>query len=332
MSNRKEDHINLALKSETLVTSLDSRFNYDPVHGSHPSDDAVWPSEIIGKTLNYPVWISSMTGGAMKARDINERLARLCGEYHLGMGLGSCRKIIDDPSCIPDFQVRRFMGSQPLFANLGIAQCESWLNQGKISNILKIIEICQADGLIIHLNPMQEWMQLEGDRINESPLITICRIKDQINFPIIVKEVGQGISSDGLEALMKLDLAAIEFGAYGGTNFALLELLRSENNNKQVFEPLFRIGHSAEQMVEFTNDIILKHPKINCKKFIISGGIKNFLDAYYLLSLSNSNSLYGMASGWLEHASKSYEDLQLFFTQQMQGLMISKSFLQLKKN
>ena len=331
MSSRKEDHISLAMQSATPATSLDRRFDYDPVHGIHPSEDARWPVRFAGFELEYPVWISSMTGGAVRAGEINSRLAQLCGKYRLGMGLGSCRKIIDDPGCAGDFQVRKFIGNQPLFANLGIAQCAQWLGESGDHHIRTIMDICEADGLIIHLNPLQEYMQPEGDRFRESPLETLLRLREKFSFPMIVKEVGQGISHRGLEALMKLDLAAIEFGAYGGTNFALLELLRDDEQRLAAFEPMARVGHSAEEMVQFTNAILAGDKERSCRNIIISGGVRHFLDAYYLLSLSRANALYGMASAWLQHAMNSYEELERFFQQQMQGLMLAKAFLRIKE-
>ncbi|MEP7195170.1 MAG: isopentenyl-diphosphate delta-isomerase [Saprospiraceae bacterium] len=330
MSSRKEDHIELALKSETSPASLDLRFDYDPVHGSHPKKDELWPASIAGKSMNYPVWVSSMTGGANKAKQININLAKLCAQFKLGMGLGSCRKIIEDPSCIPDFQVRKYLCDQALFANIGIAQCAEWEKSDKLNNILEIINICEADGLTIHLNPMQEWLQSEGDHISEAPIHVIRRIKDKFQFPIIVKEVGQGISMKGLHALMQLDLEAIEFGAYGGTNFASLELMRNSKLVNFNYESLCHVGHTAEQMVQYTNQLVSTQEDIHCKKFIISGGVKNFLDAYYLMSLCNSESIYGMASGLLQYALVSYEELEQFFVSQMQGLLLAKSFLKIK--
>ncbi|HMW40060.1 MAG: isopentenyl-diphosphate delta-isomerase [Saprospiraceae bacterium] len=331
MSSRKEDHISLALQSGTPAAGLDRRFDYDPVHGIHPREDARWPVGFAGFALDYPVWISSMTGGAVRAGDINSRLAQLCGKYKLGMGLGSCRKIIEDPACAGDFQVRKYMGAQPLFANLGIAQCAQWLQEGRDDHIKTIMDVCEADGLIIHLNPLQEYMQPEGDRFRQSPLVTLLHLREKFSFPMIVKEVGQGISRRGLEALMKLDLAAIEFGAFGGTNFALLELLRDDEQKLAAFEPMARVGHSAEEMVHYTNAIIAEDQALSCRNIIISGGVSHFLDAYYLLSLSRANALYGMASAWLKHAIHSYEELDHFFTQQMQGLMLAKAFLRIRE-
>ncbi|MBK9719105.1 MAG: type 2 isopentenyl-diphosphate Delta-isomerase [Saprospiraceae bacterium] len=328
--DRKEDHISLSLQSRLGLSALDSRFEYDPVNAVHPDKNELWKATLGLQEMNYPVWISSMTGGTGKAKSINANLAQLCAEFKLGMGLGSCRKLIDEPECRSDFQVRSLIGSQPLYANLGIAQIEQWLSQGKAQNITDILSIVEADGLIIHINPMQEWMQAEGDRFNRPPIDTIKDVLNRFDVPIIVKEVGQGMGYKALLSLMSLPLAAIELAAFGGTNFALLELLRGDEARKERFTPLANIGHSAEEMIHYTNQIVATQTNIQCHKLIISGGVSHFLDAYYLMSKSNIPALYGMASAFLKHALISYESLQQFMIDQIDGLMLSKAFLSIK--
>lgn len=328
--DRKDDHINLAFQSGTPAHMCDSRFEYDPIHTIHPEPLAKWPSRLAGIVMDYPVWVSSMTGGTAKARLINSNLARLCGEYKLGMGLGSCRKLIDHPETRSDFQVRKMIGGQPLFANLGIAQLELWLSENKLDLIREIMEICEADGLIIHINPMQEYMQAEGDRIQVKPIETIKRVLDAFDYKIIVKEVGQGMGFNAMKSLLSLPLEAVEFGAFGGTNFALLELLRDDALKREALAPLANIGHSAEEMVQICNLLMEKKSEIQTDQIIISGGVQHFLDAYYLMSMSKMPSLYGMASAFLKHAMGDYENLKLFFEQQISGLNMCRSFLKIK--
>ncbi len=330
MSNRKDDHINLALQSATPSEVIDRRFDYNPISGVHPELGDKWPIQWGKYSFDYPIWVSSMTGGAGQAAVINANLARLCQDFGLGMGLGSCRKVIDNPETISDFQIRKHIGDKPLFANLGIAQCQQWLSNGKSEHIKEIINITEADGLIIHVNPLQEWMQPEGDRFEESALVTIKRVLDKFEFSIIVKEVGQGMSKDTLYELMQLPLEAIEFGAFGGTNFALLEMLRESADQQKQFASLCNVGHTAEQMVNAINELFIENNNLNHNKFIISGGIKNFLDAYYHISKLNAHSIVGMASTLLNPARESYESLKLFFTNEMQGLLMAKSFLKVK--
>jgi isopentenyl-diphosphate delta-isomerase len=121
----------------------------------------------------------------------------------------------------------------------------------------------------------------------------------RFEFPVIVKEVGQGMGTLSLKRLMQLPLEAVEFGAFGGTNFSLLEMLRADEETFETFKPFAYIGQSAEQMVNTINQLS-GSTQLNCKQIIISGGIKSFLDGYFLMNKSTVHSIYGMASSVLK--------------------------------
>lgn len=327
-SSRKADHLDLAFLSQ--VSETDSRFYYEPAINAHPnhSIDAV---TFLDYTLHAPLWISSMTGGTDHAKTINQNLAKACGKFKLGMGLGSCRILLDDSKYLEDFKVRRFIGDDlPLFANLGIAQLESLLNSGKVNKLKELLDKTEANGLIIHINPLQEWLQAEGDSIKQSPLITLSELLNKVDFKLIVKEVGQGMGPKSLEALMKLPLSAIDFGAHGGTNFAMLEMLRGDKIKKELYEPIANIGHTANEMVELVNDILAKSKNYACQNFIISGGVKSFLDGYYLTRKINANAIYGQASALLKFAKEDYESLCEYLELQIKGLAMANTFLTIK--
>ncbi|WP_291727581.1 isopentenyl-diphosphate delta-isomerase [Bernardetia sp.] len=328
-ASRKQDHIELAFEAQVFKNQLDNRFYYEPALAAHPKKEAE-SFEFLGKKMNAPLWVSSMTGGTEWAKIINQNLAKVCGEYKLGMGLGSCRALLTDDECLPDFDVRKFMGDQPLYANLGIAQLEKLIETKQTKKIDELLKKLQADGLIIHINPLQEWLQPEGDRFEKAPLETIRELLQTATYPIIVKEVGQGFGKQSLEELLKLPLAAVDFAASGGTNFALLELKRSSELSQHLFESLAHIGHSAEEMVNFCNEIKQTNKEINCNQIIISGGVKTFLDGYYLTEKINFDAIYGQASGFLKHARGSYEELQAYTEGQLNGLKVAKQFLKVK--
>lgn len=329
-ADRKKDHIELALRSRVSKESLDPRFYYEPLFSAHPANENNENFEFLGKKFRTPIWVSSMTGGTAMAATINRNLARACGEFGMGMGLGSCRQLLHSDSHLEDFQVRKLLGDQPLYANLGIAQLESLLEDKKLHLIDDLIEKLEADGLIIHVNPMQEWLQPEGDRFSTSSLETIKRVLDKANYKIIVKEVGQGMGPASLRALMQLPIEALDFGASGGTNFALLELLRSDADREKMYGGLARIGHAAEEMVEMVNHITSETEALPCRQIIISGGVSDFLDGYWLMSKLKLPSVYGQASGLLEYARKDYESLQAFLNMQVEGLAVAKAFLKVK--
>ncbi|MEM1214799.1 MAG: isopentenyl-diphosphate delta-isomerase [Bacteroidota bacterium] len=332
-AERKEDHIALAFKSQVQSGELDRRFSYEPLLAAHPARGS-WPSfSFLGKTMRAPLWVSSMTGGTEKAQRINQNLARACGEFGMGMGLGSCRPLLYSDERLPDFAVRHLIGEeQLLFANLGIAQLEQLITEKELWRVPAMLEKLAADGLIVHVNPLQEWLQPEGDRFQRSSLETIETVLNELpNVPLVVKEVGQGMGRASLRALLRLPLAAIDFAASGGTNFAKLELLRSTPEQQLIYEPLACIGHTAEEMVSITNELVVElGDQVACQQVIISGGVRNFLDGYYLMEKLSLLSIYGQASAFLRHAQGDYAQIQTYVTSQIQGLELAKAFLQIR--
>jgi isopentenyl-diphosphate delta-isomerase len=327
MEKRKKDHIDLALNSQTLKETIDDRFNYEPMFSPHPGGSPE-PFDFLGRKQKVPLWVSSMTGGTKMAGTINRNLARACHEFGMGMGLGSCRIIMDDDTYFEDFNVRSIIGDDfPLYANLGIAQIEEIIESKSVDRIHSLLDRLQADGLVVHVNPLQEWCQPEGDRFRTAPIETIKRLLDQTAFRVIVKEVGQGMGPESLRALMKLPLEAIEFAAFGGSNFTLVELERSVPAMKSHYEPLTSVGHTAEEMVELANHIIDTEPEILCRHLIVSGGIRTFLDGFYLVKKSRLPAIYGQASGFLMHARDNYDTLQEYVAYQVKGWQLAEAYL-----
>lgn len=327
--SRKKDHIELAFRSRVESTELDPRFYYEPMLAAHPAPGSLPHIPFLGKTLRAPIWVSSMTGGTALAGKINHHLAQACAEFGMGMGLGSCRQMLHSDEHLPDFDVRSIMGHDlPLYANLGVAQIETLLAQKESERIPELLQKLAADGLIVHVNPLQEAMQPEGDVFKRPPIEVLEELLQLFDIQIIVKEVGQGFGPASLRALMKLPLAAIEFAAAGGTNFAKLELLRSDPAKMAIFEKLSRVGHSAEEMLAFANPIQKSlGTQSKVKAWIISGGVSDYLDGYYLTQKSAVPSVYGQASGFLKYAQGSYEDLQAFVQSQIRGLELAHAFL-----
>ena len=325
---RKKNHLDLAFSAQNAVT--DQRFYYEPMLSGHPAN-IDFPFKFGEKTIRFPIWISSMTGGTAAAGPINKLLAKTAKKYGFGMGLGSCRIILEDDTYFDDFNLRPILGDEvPLYANIGIAQVEKLMNSGKTHLLKKLVDKLDADGLIIHVNPLQEWLQPEGDFIQNPPIATIQRVLQEVDVPLIVKEVGQGFGPESMRALMKLPLLAIDFAANGGTNFAKLELLRNEPL-KKYYEGIINQGHTAEEMVSFCNQLILElGENRKCNNVIISGGVKDFLDGYYLTSKANIPALYGQASPFLKRATQSQEALDNYAETQIKGLQMAHKFLKVR--
>lgn len=327
---RKKDHIDLSFQAQVTSAMLDNRFSYEPLLAAHPARGS-WPHfAFANKKMHYPIWVSSMTGGTEKALTINRNLAKACREFGLGMGLGSCRSLLYSDERLTDFDFRDTIGEEaPFYGNLGIAQIEQLLEEDELWRITTLVEKLRLDGIFVHINPMQEWLQPEGDRFQQSPLLTIQQlIKALPSLPIIVKEVGQGMGKKSLKELLLLPIEGIEFGAAGGTNFALLEMLRADSLLLDAHTPMAHIGHSAAQMVNWINELVDElGDKIQCRQLIISGGIKSYLDGYYLIQKSKLPAVYGQASALLKQATGDYQQLAHFVQMQTDGLDAANAFL-----
>jgi isopentenyl-diphosphate Delta-isomerase len=331
MEDRKKDHINLALTNRTGTVNKDERFTYEPLLSGHSVPELPLV-DIAGKKMKVPVWISSMTGGSGIARHINTNLAMAANEFGLGMGLGSCRILLESEKHLPDFDMRSTIGNDlPFWANLGIAQLEQMVEKGNLNEVTDMVRLLRCDGLIIHVNPLQEWFQPEGDRLTHSPIEIIKEVLKSLSMPIIVKEVGQGMGRESLKTLMQLPLAAIEFAAFGGTNFAMVEMMRRPSTEHELYEPMVYVGQTAQDMLRDVKELL--HYGVECQPptLIISGGIKNYLDGYYFIKTSPIPAAYGMASGFLKHARDSYSTLSDWAKSHIDGLKMAHAYLRVNE-
>ena len=172
-----------------------------------------------GIPLEAPLLISSMTGGTEQAREVNERLARAAAEHGVGMALGSGRRLLDDPSLLDTY----LPGARPplLLANLGAAQLRG-PDGPELAE--RLVELLGADGLVVHLNAIQEAVQPEGEPEFSGVLDGIAAIVARLApRPVVVKEVGFGMDPEDVRGLAATGVAAIDVAGAGGTNWALIE-------------------------------------------------------------------------------------------------------------
>lgn len=335
MTDRKDDHIKLALKSQTRAGAYQDRFHYEPLFSSHEKalgNTKTLERKFLNKTVKAPLWISSMTGGGSLSGELNRLFAEACSEFGLGMGLGSCRPVLENENSIADFDVRSIIGSeQPLLSNIGHAQAEELVLKGEVERLEEMNQRLSCDGLILHINPLQEWFQPEGDRFKLSSIDLIEKLLDKIKTPLVVKEVGQGMGPRSLKALVELSVAGIEFGAFGGTNFSKLEVLRTETGESgDDIDPLCLVGHTAEQMVEYLNEMIA-NDSVSLPMIIISGGIQNYLHGHELMTKLKSDAMYAQAGMLLKYARESKESLFNYIKQQIDGLLMAEAYLEVQK-
>lgn len=301
---RKDDHIKICLDEKVQFNQVKNGLEkYTFTHCCLPEldyDEIDISTNFLGKKLYSPVLISSMTGGTKNAEFINQRLAIIAQKYRLAMGIGSGRVIIEKPEVAKTFQVRSLTPDILLFANIGAVQ----LNYGYTwRECLKLVEILEADALILHLNPLQECIQPEGDTNFKNLLAKIAVLCEKMPVPIIVKEVGNGISATMAEKLINIGVKAIDVAGAGGTSWAMVESERSENNLKRELGKTF--ANWGIPTADCVADIAKKHPHI---PLIASGGIRNGLEIAKLLALGAD--VVGLAYPFLKAAMTSIEALE----------------------
>lgn len=311
---RKTAHIKLVDKSQISIKKLDNRFNYEPLLSSHNNK---YSYDFLGKKIGGPLFLSSITGGTNKSKKINKNISIASRELKLPMGLGSIRPLLDNPG--DDSYHCGFM----TFGNIGIAQ----LN--RVNEINIIIEKLKLDGLIIHINPLQEWCQPGGDKYTEAPIDTLKSYIPRINTKIIIKEVGCGFGPKSIKKLMELPIHVIDLSGFGGTSFTKIELLRHSNSFKNFYNPLTEIGESNTDMINYVNKY-LQQGIGNDKSFIVSGGINNFLDGYFYVNKLEGSTIYGYAARILKHAQKSADSLINFLNMEIEGYNLARSYLTIR--
>jgi isopentenyl-diphosphate Delta-isomerase len=229
-SERKKDHIRLCLSDESAFKTKTNGFErYDFIHYAiteidHAKIDLT--SDFLGKKINYPFMISCMTGGTEKAKDINLKLAVIAEELKIPLGMGSQRQALENDSFHSSYKViREHTRSVPVLGNIGAAQ----LVQLDISRIQFLVDIVEADAMVIHVNPVQELVQNNGEPLFSGLLNKLEQLVRELNVPVIVKEVGAGISGIAAGRLLECGVEGIDVAGAGGTSWSGVEMLRNNN-------------------------------------------------------------------------------------------------------
>lgn len=222
--SRKADHIRINLEEDVAAKGVRPGFDeWRLQHRALPEidlDDVDLSLRFLDRRLGAPLLISCMTGGTERAHVINVRLAGVAQERRLAMGLGSCRVLLEHPEVLPTFDMRDIAPDVPLLANLGAVQ----LNRGVgAPECRRLLEMLRADALVLHLNPLQEALQPEGDTCFGGLLERIERLCSELRAPVIVKEVGWGIAPDLVAALVDAGVAAVDVAGAGGTSWSEVE-------------------------------------------------------------------------------------------------------------
>jgi isopentenyl-diphosphate delta-isomerase len=300
LEQRKADHLRINLDhdvSSSLTTGLE---HYRFVHQAVPELDLATvdtTTTLLGKTLRAPLLISSMTGGTEQAREINRRLAHAAQARGIAMGLGSQRAAIQRPELADTFCVRDVAPDILLLANLGAVQ----LNYGyDVEHCRKAVEMIGADALILHLNPLQEALQPEGNSNFGGLLKKINAVCRRLNVPVVVKEIGWGISEPAARQLAEAGVAAIDVAGGGGTSWSEVEKYRMTTPSQRHVAARFR-GWGLPT----AESILMARRGAPHLPIIASGGLRDGIDVAKCIALGARAA--GIARPFLKAAAMSAE-------------------------
>jgi isopentenyl-diphosphate delta-isomerase len=299
-SSRKADHIRINLDEDVRSGLTSGLERYRFIHQALPElnlEDIDLNSGLFRRDLRAPILISSMTGGTEQAGRINRVLAEAAQETGIAMGLGSQRAAIENPGLSDTFQVRQLAPDVLLFGNLGAVQ----LNYGYgIEQCQQAVDMIEADALILHLNPLQEAVQPEGDTRFAGLLNKIEAICQALPVPVIMKEVGWGFSEQAARQLAEAGVAAIDVAGSGGTSWTQVEMHRAETRDQALLAAAF-----IDWGIPTAQAIINVRKAAPDLKVFASGGLREGIDIAKCIALGAS--LGGMASPFLKAANQSVE-------------------------
>ena len=277
IEQRKKDHIEYSVSGQAAYHKTAGFERYDFIHNALPEtdfDEISTEAEILGYQAGFPLFISSMTGGYTEAGQVNRIIAGFCQQYRIPFGVGSQRIMLENPEAAESFSVVRKEAPNAFIAsNIGGCQLIGDIS-GKTIKLL--VDSIDADAVIVHLNPLQELMQPEGDRNFKGVLHGIEHLVKQTQLPVIVKETGAGINGNTARKLLDCGVRVIDVSGAGGTSWSKIEN--------------FRRGVSGNALDEWglpTVDCLLdlKDQKIPREQIIASGGIKSASDISKALCL-----------------------------------------------
>ncbi len=294
---RKQEHIDICLSMDISHNIKNGLESYRMIHDALPEismDDISLKTRFLGKEFDAPIYISPLTGGTQTAKIINKNLAAAAEKLNIPMGVGSQRSAIEESELAEIFDMKKISEDITLYANMGAVQINYSCS---ISDYKKACDMISADALVLHLNPLQEAIQPEGNRDFSGLLEKISMITGSLSIPVIAKEVGHGISGRVAEKLAGAGVAAIDVAGAGGTSWAAVEGFRKDRQAGETFRD-WGIP-TAECIVDV---------KKRCNiPVIASGGIRSGIDIVKSISLGAS--ICGISAPLLKPATESAEEV-----------------------
>lgn len=268
--SRKKEHVDLVLKKDMQYCKSSGFEQVEFVHNSLP--ELAWNNidlsmRFLGKRLRFPLLITGMTGGYKGAERINRMLARAAEKFGIAFGVGSQRAMIEHRAMRRTYYVRDVAPTIPILANIGGVQ----LRKYGVKIAERLVQEIKADALAVHLNPLQEIIQPEGDRDFRGVFDAIAKACDKLSVPVIVKETGAGISRDVAVRLRRIGVAYVDVAGAGGTSWSKVEYER-----KGGIPGLHDWGIPTVDSIQQSKGII---------PLIASGGIRSGIDVCKAIAL-----------------------------------------------
>jgi isopentenyl-diphosphate Delta-isomerase len=331
-SSRKQEHVELTLAKNVSFQNKTPGFErWEFQHNALPEldfSDVDTSTTFLGKKLSFPFVISSMTGGYEDATRINRQLAEVCAEKHLAMGVGSQRQAMEDRRFHRSFSiVREVAPSIPVFGNIGGAEVAKLKDS---STVKRLAELIKADAFAVHLNPLQELLQPEGNPQFRGVLNGIQMLVKELSIPLIVKEIGAGISLAVAQRLVDVGVTIIDVAGAGGTSWAGVEILRRSHDSRRkkktrnvVEEPGNVFWDWGIPTVDALRQVSSLKRAMPTLTIIASGGVTNGLDVGKSIALGAD--LAGSARPMLKALETGGKELLLGilskWEQQLKGAM-----------
>lgn len=292
MAARKNDHISICKTQPVEPKNFDAFSSYQLRPCAMPNFDfkEIDPSQtFLNHDFSYPILITGMTGGISWGQEINTVLAMAAEKYGIPMGLGSQKIMLKDPSTRRLFDVRRAAPNVFLIGNLGAVS----LNYGvSVRDVEFLVETLSLNAFALHLNPLQECIQPEGERNFKLLLPKIEALAKTLPIPLIVKEVGCGISAQIAKDLINAGVQGIDVGGKGGTSWSAIEGMRSDATGARLGELFKNWGNTTDLALK---ECIQVKKQLNSRiDFVATGGIRNGIQVAKAVALGASMAGIGL--------------------------------------
>ncbi|ASN07191.1 type 2 isopentenyl-diphosphate Delta-isomerase [Virgibacillus necropolis] len=302
INQRKTEHIRLCLNDNVEgINKTTGLEGISFIHNALPEidfKDIQLDSSFLGKKINAPFLVSSMTGGSELAEEINGNLAKAAEQKGWAIGLGSTRALLESDAHKDSFLVRKHAPTAPLIANIGAVQFNYGYGPEECQ---RIVDLTEADSIVLHLNSLQEITQDEGDTNFHELLPKIEEVCKKLTVPVGVKEVGFGIDGTVAKRLYDVGISYIDVAGAGGTSWSQVEKLRSKDPlRKAAAEAFNNWGIPTKDCI-----VSVRSELGSSVPVVASGGMKTGVDAAKALTIGAD--VAGFARKLLQAATESEE-------------------------